>query len=150
MLRRIEMLNHLGEGMLRSLVFSASMFTLLMAQAQAATLQLEGLASVDAGRGFAPATNNMLLNPGDRIRAGKGCALIVYNTGYLSKVCNGQMAVVLSDPPQPNYAGSLKDTPAYVSEETASGDPLTAGLLVGTGVALAVTIANSNSNPSSP
>ena len=73
-------------------------------------LQLDGVASVDSGRGFAPATNNMQLDPGDRVRAAHGCALIVYQTGYQSKVCNGQMSVVLADAPSPAVASSLNDT----------------------------------------
>src|SRR5258708_7676614 len=137
--------------MFRKLVLSVSMITLIATQAQAAVLQLQGLASVDNGGGFVPATNNMQLNPGDRIRAKEGCALIVYHTGYQSKVCNGQMAVVVSDVPQPVTTGSLKDTPAYVAQEPFDSRWIGAGLLVGIGVGTAIAVTNNeNEQPHSP
>ncbi len=137
--------------MFRKLVLGVSMVTLIATQVQAAVLQLQGLASVDNGGGFMPATNNMQLNPGDRIRAKEGCALIVYHTGYQSKVCNGQMAVVVSDVPQPVTTGSLKDTPAYVAEEPFDSRWIGAGLLVGIGVGTAIAVTNNeNEQPHSP
>ena len=127
------------------------MVTLIATQVQAAVLQLQGLASVDNGGGFMPATNNMQLNPGDRIRAKEGCALIVYHSGYQSKVCDGQMAVVVSDVPQPVTTGSLKDTPAYVAEEPFDSRWIGAGLLVGIGVGTAIAVTNNeNEQPHSP
>jgi hypothetical protein len=141
----------LEEGMFRKLVLGASMITLLATQAQAAVLQLQGLASVDNGAGFMPATNNMQLNPGDRIRAKEGCALIVYHSGYQSKVCNGQMAVVVSDVPQPLTTGSLKDTPTYVAQEPSDTGLLGAILLEGIGIGTALAVTNNeNEQPHSP
>jgi hypothetical protein len=116
-------------------------------QAQSAVLQVEGLAAVDAGKGFTPATSNMQVNPGDRVRAGKGCTLIVYHTGYESRICNGQMAVVVSDPPSaPARTSSLKDRP----EPEAGQDLLVPGLLVGGGIGVAILLSNNHSNPRSP
>jgi hypothetical protein len=118
-------------------------------QAQSAVLQVEGLASVDAGRGFTPATSNMQVNPGDRVRAGKGCALIVYHTGYESKICNGQMAVVVADPPSAqDRAVSLKD-PLGPQPQAGPG-LLVPGLLLGGGIALAFLLSNNHSHPQSP
>ena len=137
--------------MFRKLVLSISMITLIATQTQAAVLQLQGLASVDNGGGYMPATNNMQLNPGDRIRAKEGCALIVYHNGYQSKVCNGQMAVVVSDVPQPVTTGSLKDTPTYVAQEPFDSAWVGAGLLVGIGVGTAIAVTNNeNEQPHSP
>ena len=48
--------------MLRKLIIGASVLALLGGQAQAATLQLQGLAAVDNGQGFLPAVNNMQLS----------------------------------------------------------------------------------------
>jgi hypothetical protein len=102
--------------MSRKLILSISVLALLTAQAEAAILQLDGaasVASVDRGSGFNPATNNMQLKPGDRIHVTVGCANVVYDNGYLSKLCRGQMTMVAYDPPAPHaYSGSLKDTPA--------------------------------------
>ncbi len=136
--------------MVRNWVLSASMIALLATQTQAAIVQLEGLAFVDKGRGFAPATNHMQLNPGDRIRAGDGCALIVYHTGYEAKVCNGQMAVVLSDPPSPVVAGSLRDE-AMDAPAGSQVDGIAPTLLLGAGVGIACGIAcGSGQNQVSP
>jgi len=88
---------------------------LLTAQAGATVLQLDGVASVasvDRGNGFNQAANNTQLSPGDRIRVSAGCANVVYDNGYSSKVCRGQMMLVSDIPPAPkSYSGSLKDTP---------------------------------------
>src|SRR5215813_7971564 len=100
----------------RNLILSVSVLALLTAQVRAAVLQLDGVASVDRGSGFNPAINNMQLRPGDRIRVTDGCAKVVYDNGYLSKLCRGQMTVVAYDPPPPQaLSGSLKDTPAACS-----------------------------------
>ncbi len=126
--------------MVRNWVLIASMIALLTTQTQAAIVQLEGSAFVDKGQGFARATNNMQLNPGDRIRAGDGCALIVYRTGYQAKVCDGQMAVVLSEPPSPVGAGSLNGEAMYASAGS-QGDWIAPTLLLGAGVGIACGIA---------
>ena len=137
--------------MFRKLVLSVSIITLITTQAQAAVLQLEGLAFVDNGAGFRPAANYMQLNPGDRIHAKEGCALIVYQNGYQSKVCNGQMAVVVSDVPQPVTTGSLKDTPTYVAQEPSDTGLLGAILLEGIGIGTALAVTNNeNEQPHSP
>ncbi len=126
--------------MFRKLGVSASILALLVVQADAAVLQLDGLASVDFGRGFVAATNNMQLNPGDRVRAANGCALIVYNTGSQSKLCNGEMAVVVSEPPSPVTGVSLKDAPVVAPQY----DFLPGLLLVGAGIGIACGIACGN------
>jgi hypothetical protein len=122
----------LWEGsMIGNSTLGASALILFIAQSQAATLEFQGDASVDNGSGFSPALHYMLLNGGDRVRALKGCAKIIYDNGYCTKVCEGQMAVVFSTPPEhvgsctprnvpvasstePEYVadGSLTDTPA--------------------------------------
>ncbi len=132
--------------MFQRLLIITSALTLFVAQGHAAVLQLDGPASVDTGRGFKPAGNNMHLTPGDRVRAGNGCALVIYDTGYQTRVCNGRVVVVLSGSPQP--AVSARDTPGFMPES--SSDPLVAGLVTATGVGLAVAIANSGSQPASP
>lgn len=132
--------------MFRKFGISASILALLAVQTQAAVLQLEGLASVDSGRGFVPAASNMQLNPGDRVRAANGCALIVYNTGSQAKVCDGQMAVVVSEPPSPVTGGSLKDTPVVEPQF----DFLPALLLTGVGVGIACGIACGHEHQVSP
>jgi hypothetical protein len=141
----------LGEGMFRKLVLSVSMITLIATQAQAAILQLQGHAFVDNGAGFRPATNYMQLNPGDRIHAEEGCALIVYHNGYQSKVCNGQMAVVVSDVPQPATTGSLKDITTSVAQDSFNTYYLIGGgLLAGVGIGTAIALASGNDKPHSP
>jgi hypothetical protein len=96
---------------LRKTILSVSVVALLATQAEAAVLQLQGIASVDNGGGFVKATNNMQLNPGDRVRVNSGFAYVVYDNGYQSKVGGGQMAVVVSDAPGPFSAGA-PETPA--------------------------------------
>jgi hypothetical protein len=133
--------------MLRQFAMVGVALLFLGGQAQSAVLQVEGLASVDAGKGFTPAASNMQVNPGDRIRAGKGCARIVYHTGYESKICNGQMAVVVADPPSaPARTSSLKDR----RESEAGPDLLAPGLLLGGGIGVAILLSNIHSNPQSP
>ncbi len=97
--------------MWRRLILSGAVTALLAAQAEAAVLQLQGIASVDNGGGFVQATNNMQLNPGDRVRVNSGFAYVVYDNGYQSKVGGGQMAVVVPDAPRPFSAGA-PETPA--------------------------------------
>ena len=127
--------------MIRNSILAACVLTSLVAQSQAATLQLQGTASVDQGSGFGPASSYMLLNGGDRVRALKGCAKILYDNGYSAKVCDGQMAVVFSDPPEYVASGSLKDSPAVVTAPDAlNSDLLPAGLLAATGIGAAVAI----------
>ncbi len=135
--------------MYRKLILCASVLALLATQAGAAVLQLQGIASVDHGGGFAPAVNNMNLNPGDRIRADSGCANVVYDNGYRSKVCGGQMALVMYNPPQPLMAGSLKDPPVYVAP-VAQNDLLTPGLVVLGGAGIGIAIALSTTGAVSP
>ncbi len=130
-----------GDRMFRQSVLAASIFALLTVQAEGAVLQLEGMASVNSGRGFTLATNNMQLNPGDRVRAAQGCALIVYQTGYQSKVCNGQMAVVVAEPPSPAIAGSPKDTGFVGAPQF---DFLPGLLLAGMGIGVACGVACGN------
>jgi hypothetical protein len=132
--------------MFQRLFFIASVLALAAAQSQAAVLQLDGPAFVDTGLGFKPAANNMHLKPGDRVRAGDGCVVIIYDTGYQTRVCNGRVAAVLSDPPQP--VGPAGDTPAFLPES--GSDPIVAGLITATGVGLTVAIANSGNHPASP
>ncbi len=128
------------------LTVGVSLLALLAGQAQAAVLQVDGLASVDAGKGFTPATSNTQVNPGDRVRAAKGCTLIVYNTGYESKVCDGQMAVVVSEPPSSPAPVSYKDKPEVFDPY----DLVLPGLLVGGGVGIAIALSQNNSSPNSP
>ena len=89
--------------MFRKAILSASVVALFATQAEAAVLQLQGIASVDNGGGFVPATNNMQVNPGDRVRVNSGFAYVVYDNGYQSKVGGGQMAVVVPDAPRPVF-----------------------------------------------
>ncbi len=138
--------------MFRTLTVCVSLLAMIGGETQAAVLQVEGLASVDAGKGYAPATSNTQVNPGDRVRAAKGCTLIVYSTGYKSKICNGQLAVVVSDPPSPapGRALSLKDKPEPAPEQFDTTDLALPGLLVGGGVGLAIALSNNHSSPNSP
>jgi hypothetical protein len=127
--------------MRRSLV-KASLFALFITQSQAATLEIQGSALVDKGAGFIPASNNVVLDGGDRVRATKGCSKIIYENGYRTKVCNGQLAVVFSTPPEVITNGSLKDTPTVVvvpdAPDAPSVDLLPAGILLATGIGAAV------------
>ncbi|MGA7326101.1 MAG: hypothetical protein WBX25_16855 [Rhodomicrobium sp.] len=134
--------------MVRKVIASLTMLALLGTQAEAAFLQLQGAASVDNGSGFIPAVGNMLVKPGDRIRVTAGCAQVIYDNGYLNKICKGQLAVVFSDPPQPAPGGgSLKDTPVY--EPAGTGDDwLTAGGIVLGGIGIGTAIALSQNNES--
>src|SRR6476646_2192944 len=85
-----------GGSIMRRSFVRASVFALFITQSQAATLEIQGSALVDKGAGFMPASNNALLDGGDRVRATKGCYKIIYENGYRTKVCNGQLAVVFS------------------------------------------------------
>ncbi len=134
-------------------ILRASVLGFLISQCQAATLESQGVVSVDKGSGFRPATSNMALSGGDRVRALKGCAKILYDNGYSTKVCDGQMTVVFSTPPDYIPTGSLKDAPAagetpqspavVGTSRSPSEDLLPAGLLVAAGVGTAVAIATS-------
>ncbi len=117
--------------MFRKTILSASVVALFATQAEAAVLQLQGIASVDNGGGFVPATNNMQLNPGDRVRVNSGFAYVVYDNGYQSKVGGGQMAVVVPDAPRPFSAGA-PETPA---------DYWGAAFVVATGIGVGAAIA---------
>jgi hypothetical protein len=99
-------------------IFTTSLLTFLITQSQAATLEFQGAASVDTGSGFSPALHYMALKGGDRVRAFKGCAKIIYDNGYCSKVCDGQMVVVFSTPPEPVASCSLRDTFAVSATPT--------------------------------
>jgi len=132
--------------MVRKMIASLTVLTLLGTQTEAAFLQLQGAASVDNGAGFVPAIGSMLVKPGDRIRVTAGCAQIIYDNGYLNKICKGQMAVVFSDPPQPAPGGgSLKDTPAYAPAGTGEDWP-TAGAIVLGGIGIGTAIALGQNN----
>ena len=93
-------------------ILRASVLMVLVTQSQAATLEFQGDAAVDNGSGFSPALHNMLLSGGDRVRAIKGCAKILYDNGYCAKVCDGRMAVVYSTPPEPVRGSAVKDASA--------------------------------------
>jgi hypothetical protein len=131
----------------RKLILSISVLALIAGQAEAAVLQLDGAASVDRGSGFAPASNNTQLRPGDRVRVTDGCARVVYDNGYLSKLCQGQMIVVAYDPPAPqSYSGSLKDAAEPCCEPNYWG--LAAVLAVaGGGIAAGISETSQSSNP---
>jgi hypothetical protein len=131
----------------------APVFIFLLTQAQAATLELQGTASVDKGSGFDIAFHNMHVDGGDRVRALKGCVNIVYDNGYRTNVCNGRLAVVFSTPPGFVANGSLKDTPAAVAApETRGAYLLPAALLFSTGIetAVGVTAVEDNDRPAGP
>jgi hypothetical protein len=88
----------------------------------------------------------MQLSPGDRIRVTAGCAKVVYDNGYLSKLCQGQMTVVAYNPPAPQaYSGSLKDAPVCCETDYWG---LAATLAV-IGVGIGVGVSNTN-QPASP
>jgi hypothetical protein len=68
----------------------------------------------------------MILNGGDRVRALKGCAKIIYDNGYCAKVCDGQMAVVFSSPPEHLGSCTPKDpqAPSSTAPEYVANSPL--------------------------
>ncbi len=140
--------------MARSLVLIVSIFALLSTQVEAAVLRVEGVASVDGGSGFVPAVNNMQLKPGDRVRAKKGCVLVVYDGGNLSKLCDGQMAVVVSEvPQQPRSEPQPVPACGGCAPPDVTGDAawlLVPALAVGIGVAVALSSNSSTSSPASP
>ncbi|MFZ0569589.1 MAG: hypothetical protein WAM63_03740 [Rhodomicrobium sp.] len=140
--------------MARSLVLIVSIFALLSTQVEAAVLRVEGVASVDGGSGFVPAVNNMQLKPGDRVRAKKGCVLVVYDGGNLSKLCDGQMAVVVSEvPQQPRSEPQPVPACGGCAPPDVTGDAawlLVPALAVGIGVAVALSGNSSTSSPASP
>ena len=125
--------------MFRKAILSASVVALFATQAEAAVLQLQGIASVDNGGGFVPATNNMQVNPGDRVRVNSGFAYVVYDNGYQSKVVGGQMAVVVPDAPRPVLAGAPEAPADYW------GAAFVVATGIGVGVAIAATPAPSTS-----
>lgn len=137
--------------MLRRAILGVSVLALLTAPVEAAILQLEGAASVDTGNGFVPATNNMQLNPGDRVRVSGGCVRVVYNSGNLSKLCNGQMGVVVSELPQQQQeqsapACSLKDGTCVAP--VPQNDLLGAAFIVAAGIGIGTAIAATQTTPS--
>jgi hypothetical protein len=118
--------------MLQKLVSGLVFVALLATPARAAFLEVQGSASVDKGYGYAAATNNMAVSPGDRVRALRGCTLIIYENGYQSKLCSGQMALVLADPPRMTANGSLKDAPvAEVAPFPVGGLLVAGGIITG-------------------
>ena len=136
---------------MRRSFLKASLLTFLITQSQAATLEIQGSASVDKGAGFIPASSNMQLDGGDRVRAIKGCTKIIYNNGYRTKVCNGQLAVVFSTPPEVISNGSLKDTPVLVVPPDAPNvDLMPAGILLATGIGSAVAAGSGGDSIRSP
>lgn len=129
--------------MYRKLILGVAVLALVTAQSNAAVLQLQGVASVDNGGGFIPATNNMQLNPGDRVRVNSGCALVVYDSGYSSKVCGGSMAMVVAETPPPVATGGPRETGvAYVPPQVI-GEEWLAGAVIATGIGVGAAIAAS-------
>jgi hypothetical protein len=63
--------------MIEKSILKAFVLTLLVSPSQAATLEFQGLASVDKGSGFGPAFNYMQVDGGDRIRALKDTPAVV-------------------------------------------------------------------------
>ncbi len=129
--------------MWRRILLGLTVSSFLATQVQSAVLLVDGLASVDKGDGFKPAASNVAVSPGDRVLVTNGCAHIVYENGYNSRLCKPGMAVVLSDPPSPASAGSLKDTPVYAASTTSDYD-LAAPALFVAGAGLAAAIAGRN------
>lgn len=136
---------------MRRSLLKASLLTFLITQSQAATLDLQGIALVDKGAGFTPASNSTHLDGGDRVRAINGCARIIYDNGYRTKVCNGQLAVVFSTPPEVIANGSLKDTPAaVVVPDAPNGDLMPAGIFLAIGIGAAVAAGSAANSIKSP
>jgi hypothetical protein len=133
--------------MYKKLMAGASMLLLFAAQVEAATLQMTGgLAWVASGNGVFQATNNIEINPGDRIRVVEGCVLIVYRPGAETKICKGEMAVVQYVPPAP--ASSLE--PAEGPQPVKFYTYLLPGLAVAGGAGAALAALTSIRAPVSP
>jgi hypothetical protein len=133
------------------LILGVSILALLTAPVEAAILQLERIASVDTGYGYVPATKNMQLNPGDRVRVSGGCVRVFYDSGSLSKLCDGQMGIAVSEVPQqqqPAPACSLKDGPCPAS--ASQDDLLGAAVMAAAGIGIGVGISASTSPSVSP
>ncbi|MFY9643321.1 MAG: hypothetical protein WAK07_20830 [Rhodomicrobium sp.] len=115
--------------------------------AQAATLtNVEGAVSINRGNGDQQGAAGVELNPGDRVKAGKGSADILYANGCSTRVDANHVMVVLATPPACG-GGGLKDGVVAVEEPSSL---LIGGLIVAGGAGAAIAIANSNNHPASP
>ena len=116
-----------------ALISGALMAALVAAGADAAVLSSsDGTVSVNRGKGFVAASVGMVLRPGDRVRARKGSATILYDNGTSVAVGPHQIVVVTSEPP----------AAAVTPVAEAGFDPLIAGGLAAGAAGMAVALAN--------
>lgn len=140
-----------GKRAARVYLSAAIMAALFATNVEAVTLSnVEGAITVNHGDGFQPASMGAALSSGDRVRAAaSGSANIVYENGCSTRVGPHQVVVVLAAPPVCQGA-SLKDGPAVAPAAVASDTLVAGGLIVGTGVGLAIALSNNDNSSVSP
>lgn len=98
-----------------------------------------------------PAAANMELAPGDRITVESGEATIIYGNGATASIRAGQTAVVRTNAPVPY---SMKDGPGtdpYVADDDTDMGLVVGGtILLGAGLAIALSHQSSSPNQLSP
>jgi hypothetical protein len=126
----------------------AVIMAMMAGGAQASYLSsVEGTVLVNSGAGFRPASGNMSLAPGDRVKVVSGSASIVYDNGCSVLVGANQVVAVLSSPPACGGSlkeGGLKDGPAEDNTTLLVG-----GLVIAGGIGTAIALAE-NHKPASP
>ena len=138
----------------RFLISGALIAALVATNAQAIELYIPrgGTAVLNRGGGYFPVSTGAILNPGDRVRAQGVPAFIRYDNGCTTQLGPRQVGVVSAEPPAcaPLSVKDPVQTVAPVVEEP-SINPLAAGLLLGSAVAVAAVLAtNNNGGGSSP
>ena len=128
---------------MRRVVSFALASAMMASAAQAAHLaNVQGKVFVNYGQGYQPATGNAALGPGDRVKAGEGSAVIVYEGCASQTVEPGQTVVVVASPPcAPIGMGGLPQSTLIIGGVAIAG---------GVGLAVALSSNNSNGSPSSP
>ncbi|MGO8953084.1 MAG: hypothetical protein ACLPWS_20465 [Rhodomicrobium sp.] len=131
--------------MFRKLVSVAAVTILMPASVQAAYLaNVDGTVLINRGNGFRPAWGGAEVGPGDRVRVENGAADIVYDNGCAVKLSPGQTMAVLSVPPV-----CAKESSA-ASSGLSTESVVIGGLVIGSGVGLAVALTETKAAPASP
>ncbi len=106
--------------MFREVALSLALVVFAASSAGATRLaNVQGDVLINKGDGFTPASNNLLLLPGNQIQVLEGSAQIVYDNGYVESMGPHQLAIVLIEPPAPGSTASYTLTGGRLYEAVA-------------------------------
>jgi hypothetical protein len=106
--------------MSRKLILSIALAAFIPLGVRSAELtNVNGQVFVNKGFGYEPVGSSLQVSPGDRIRTREGGAQIVYKNGYVQTIEQGQIGLILANPPGAESANLNSGT-----APNASGVPL--------------------------